>query len=63
LGNPIKPDFGGIDPAIFFDDNGKGYIVHVMSDKGKNFMRDTRVIKIGNMMLKMTKLFQERTRL
>jgi alpha-N-arabinofuranosidase len=28
LGNPIKLDFGGIDPAIFFDDNGKGYIVH-----------------------------------
>ena len=27
-GNPIKLAFGGIDPAIFFDDNGKGYIVH-----------------------------------
>jgi hypothetical protein len=26
---PIKLDFGGIDPAIFFDDN-KGYIVHMM---------------------------------
>ena len=27
-GEPIKLDFGGIDPSIYFDDNGKGYIVH-----------------------------------
>lgn len=26
--NPIKLKFGGIDPSIFFDDDGKGYIIH-----------------------------------
>lgn len=26
--DPIKLKFGGIDPSIFFDDDGKGYIVH-----------------------------------
>ena len=26
--DPIKLNFGGIDPSIFFDDNGKAYIVH-----------------------------------
>ena len=46
-GNPIKLGFGGIDPAIFFDDNGKGYIVHNdASDKGKELYNGHRVIKI-----------------
>jgi alpha-N-arabinofuranosidase len=46
-GNPIKLDFGGIDPAIFFDDNGKGYIVHNDApDKGKELYEGHRVIKI-----------------
>lgn len=27
-GEPIKLNFGGIDPSIFFDDDGKAYIVH-----------------------------------
>lgn len=47
-GNPIKLDFGGIDPAIFFDDDGKGYIVHNDApDKGKELYGSThRVIKI-----------------
>lgn len=46
-GNPIKLGFGGIDPAIFFDDNGKGYIVHNDApDKGKERYEGHRVIKI-----------------
>ena len=46
-GNPIKLGFGGIDPAIFFDDNGKGYIVHNDApDKGKELYNGHRVIKI-----------------
>lgn len=46
-GNPIKLDFGGIDPSIFFDDNGKGYIVHNDApDKGKERYNGHRVIKI-----------------
>lgn len=46
-GNPIKLAFGGIDPAIFFDDNGKGYIVHNDApDKGKERYEGHRVIKI-----------------
>ena len=45
--NPIKLDFGGIDPAIFFDDNGKGYIVHNDApDNGKERYNGHRVIKI-----------------
>lgn len=46
-GSPIKLDFGGIDPSIFFDDNGKGYIVHNDApDKGKQLYEGHRVIKI-----------------
>lgn len=46
-GNPIKLDFGGIDPSIFFDDNGKGYIVHNDApDKGKELYNGHRVIKV-----------------
>jgi xylan 1,4-beta-xylosidase len=46
-GNPIKLDFGGIDPSIFFDGNGKGYIVHNDApDKGKELYNGHRVIKI-----------------
>lgn len=26
--DPIKLNFDGIDPSIFFDDDGKAYIVH-----------------------------------
>lgn len=44
---PIKLDFGGIDPSIFFDENGKGYIVHNDApDKGKELYNGHRVIKI-----------------
>lgn len=46
-GSPIKLDFGGIDPCIFFDDNGKGYIVHNDApDKGKELYVGHRVIKV-----------------
>ena len=46
-GSPIKLDFGGIDPSIFFDDNGKGYIVHNDApDKGKELYNGHRVIKV-----------------
>lgn len=46
-GSPIKLDFGGIDPSIFFDDNGKGYIVHNDApDKGKELYEGHRVIKV-----------------
>ena len=27
--DPIKLHFNGIDPSIFFDDDGKAYIVHL----------------------------------
>ena len=46
-GSPIKLDFGGIDPCIFFDDSGKGYIVHNDApDKGKELYEGHRVIKV-----------------
>ena len=46
-GNPIKLAFGGIDPSIFFDDNGKGYIVHNDApDNGKERYNGHRVIKV-----------------
>jgi alpha-N-arabinofuranosidase len=45
--DPIKLDFNGIDPSLFFDDNGKGYVVHNDApDKGKELYNDHRVIKI-----------------
>lgn len=46
-GSPIKLGFGGIDPSIFFDDNGKGYVVHNDApDKGKELYEGHRVIKV-----------------
>lgn len=46
-GSPIKLGFDGIDPCIFFDDNGKGYIVHNDApDKGKELYQGHRVIKV-----------------
>ena len=46
-GSPIKLGFGGIDPSIFFDDNGKGYIVHNDApDQGTELYNGHRVIKI-----------------
>ncbi len=44
---PIKLKFGGIDPSIFFDDDGKGYIVHNDApERGKEQYNGHRVIKI-----------------
>lgn len=46
-GSPIKLDFGGIDPCIFFDDDGKGYVVHNDApDDGKELYNGHRVIKV-----------------
>lgn len=46
-GSPIKLDFGGIDPSIFFDDNGKSYIVHNDApNQGKELYNGHRVIKV-----------------
>ncbi len=56
-GAPIKLDFGGIDPCIFFDDDGKGYIVHNDApDKGKELYNGHRVIKIWEYDLKTDKI-------
>ena len=45
--DPIKLNFSGIDPSIFFDDDGKAYIVHNDApDKGKELYNGHRVIKI-----------------
>lgn len=45
--DPIKLDFDGIDPALFFDDDGKAYIVHNDApDKGKERYEGHRVIKL-----------------
>lgn len=45
--DPIKLQFDGIDPSLFFDDNGKAYVVHNDApDKGKELYSGHRVIKI-----------------
>lgn len=45
--DPIKLDFAGIDPSIFFDDDGKGYVVHNDAPaKGKELYNGHRVIKV-----------------
>jgi alpha-N-arabinofuranosidase len=46
-GEPKKLKFNGIDPCIFFDEDGKGYIVHNDApDKGKELYNGHRVIKV-----------------
>lgn len=45
--DPIKLNFNGIDPSIFFDNDGKAYIVHNDApDKGKELYNGHRVIKV-----------------
>lgn len=45
--DPVKLQFDGIDPSLFFDDNGKAYVVHNDApDKGKELYNGHRVIKI-----------------
>ncbi|MFB9863757.1 glycoside hydrolase family 43 protein [Rufibacter immobilis] len=44
---PYKLNFGGIDPSMFFDDNGKAYVVHNDApDKGQELYEGHRVIKV-----------------
>lgn len=46
-GEPKKLKFNGIDPSIFFDDNGKAYVVHNDApDQGTELYNGHRVIKI-----------------
>ncbi|MBN1144295.1 MAG: glycoside hydrolase family 43 protein [Bacteroidales bacterium] len=45
--DPFKLNFSGIDPSLFFDDNGKGYVIHNDApDRGKELYNGHRVIKI-----------------
>ena len=45
--DPYKLDFEGIDPSLFFDDDGKAYVVHNDApDQGKELYEGHRVIKI-----------------
>lgn len=45
--DPIKLNFDGIDPSLFFDDNGKAYVVHNDApNKGEELYQGHRVIKI-----------------
>jgi len=46
-GEPKKLNFNGIDPSVFFDDDGKAYIVHNDApERGKALYNGHRVIKI-----------------
>lgn len=46
-GEVKKLNFDGIDPSIFFDDNGKAYVYHNDApDKGKELYSGHRVIKV-----------------
>lgn len=45
--DPINLNFQGIDPSIFFDDDGKAYVVHNDApDRGKELYQGHRVIKV-----------------
>jgi alpha-N-arabinofuranosidase len=45
--DPYKLQFNGIDPSLFFDDDGKAYVVHNDApDPGKELYSGHRVIKI-----------------
>ncbi|WP_372948453.1 glycoside hydrolase family 43 protein [Mariniphaga sp.] len=45
--DPYKLNFSGIDPSLFFDDDGKAYVVHNDApDRGKELYNGHRVIKI-----------------
>ncbi|MFH0758192.1 MAG: glycoside hydrolase family 43 protein [Bacteroidota bacterium] len=45
--DPVKLEFNGIDPSLFFDDNGKAYVVHNDApESGKELYSGHRVIKI-----------------
>lgn len=45
--DPIQLDFEGIDPGLFFDDDGKAYVVHNDApDEGEELYQGHRVIKV-----------------
>ncbi len=45
--DPFKLNFEGIDPSLFFDEDGKAYVVHNDApDKGKELYSGHRVIKV-----------------
>lgn len=45
--DPYKLNFNGIDPSLFFDDDGKAYVVHNDApDEGKVLYEGHRVIKV-----------------
>jgi xylan 1,4-beta-xylosidase len=45
--DPVKLQFDGIDPSLFFDDNGKAYVIHNDAPiAGKEQYKGHRVIKI-----------------
>lgn len=45
--DPYKLNFNGIDPSLFFDDDGKAYVIHNDApDEGKELYSGHRVIKI-----------------
>lgn len=45
--DPYKLNFNGIDPSLFFDDNGKAYVAHNDApDPGKELYNGHRVIKV-----------------
>ncbi len=45
--DPYKLEFNGIDPSLFFDDDGKAYVIHNDApDRGKELYEGHRVIKI-----------------
>ncbi len=45
--DPYKLAFGGIDPSMFFDEDGKAYVIHNDApDEGKELYSGHRVIKI-----------------
>ena len=56
-GDAIKLEFDGIDPSLFFDDNGKAYVVHNDAPPaGKELYSGHRVIKIWEYDLKTDKI-------
>ena len=58
-GEVIKLKFDGIDPSMFFDDNGKAYVVHNDApDKGKELYNGHRVIKIWDYDLEKDEIVQ-----
>ncbi|MDR2913985.1 MAG: glycoside hydrolase family 43 protein [Tannerella sp.] len=45
--DPVKLQFDGIDPSLFFDEDGNAYVVHNDApDKGKELYNGHRVIKV-----------------